>query len=356
MVDNEEGFIKPQNPPPKDDIVVLGTWVLAWNSYNNMQVLLLLAIAKALQQVSKQVINQNFRSGNIPKSSEQIARQSVYLSLWLSQFGVSPHHYAQLKQSLIGMTKKDICIPMKKGMVTQYIRFPRIFDVSFARDSNHRPYVTLSFPLGVWNMLMASDKGYVHIDLNAVKRMKSLYARKMYISMQSWLNRGVAEVCPGHISQLLKGGNFRYKFYSELENHVLLPAHDELIRLYKHGIIDVFFSYTPYYKDNIKTPQPCNIIFKMQCRADLEGDGTTSEELGCLQERLCLKLRLDYDIQADVAKSLSKRLRLSDTGDLHAWFLHKDDFIKACKMHNKPLKVPGYMVVGLNGFFTDHGC
>lgn len=56
------------------------------------------------------------------------------------------------------------------------------------------------------------------------------------------------------------------------------------------------------------------------------------------------------------ADSMSKRLRLSDEGDLYTWVLHRDDRIRQCQMHNRPMNPAGYIVNGLNGFFADHGC
>jgi len=355
---NGENILTPATEErPKDVIKILGTWGLSYNTYNSAQLLVLLMILKYLQKViTEQVIAQKLRHGNYPKSAEQIARKAIYITMWLKDFSFPPQHYARLRQLLLDMSQQPIAIPFKQGEATLYMRFPRLFEVKQFAYSKGRPYVHLAFPLGVWDLLMSCDKGYACIDINAVRMMRSEYSRKMYVSMQCWLNRGIADMYPAKVMLLLKGSENAYTCYGELENHVLFIAHQELKRLYDKRIIDDYFDYTPYYKDNIKHSLPTHITFKLQKRIYLEGDDETNEELRGLQAQLSVKLRIIYNVRPEKADSMSKRLRLSDVGDLHTWFLHRDDRIRQCKMHNRPMNPAGYIVNGLNGFFADHGC
>lgn len=353
----EAGKFQPFSPLPKHDYIkVLGTWVLAWNSYNCMQVKMLLMIAKSLQTVIGQVINERIYAGKIPKSPAQVARKNVYVAMWLKDFGISPHHYAELKQNLKDMGKKPIVLPMKKGSETVYIRFPGLFRPEFAIDPKKGPYVCIIFPIGVWDILMAFDKGYVCIDLNAVFKMRSIYTRKMYLGMKSFLNRGVVDLTPDQLVHLLKGCGYYCRYYSELDNHVLMVAHNEMVRLYKQGIIDEYFEYEPYYQNHVRTPQPTYVTLKEERREYLEGSESIRAQRSSLQSQLSLKLQYSYGVKTEVAQSLSQRLRLTDVGDLHVWLMHKDDFIKHCEEIKKPIKVAGYIVAGLNGFFKDHNC
>lgn len=357
QADSESILVPASEQRPKDAIKILGTWGLSYNTYNCAQLLVLLMIIKYLQKViTEQVITQKLHHGNYPKTPEQIARKAVFIAMWLKDFGFIPQHYARLRQTLLDMSRLPIAIPFKQGETTLYMRFPCLFEVKQFAQSKGRPYVYLAFPLGVWDLLMSCDKGYATLDINAVRMMRSVYSRKMYISMQNWLNRGIADMYPDKVMLLLKGAENAYTHYGELENHVLLVAQQELKRLYDQRIIDEYFDYNAYYKNNIKVQMPTHITFKLQKRIYLEADAETNEELKSLQAQLSVKLRVIYNVSAEKADSMSKRLRLSDVGDLHTWFQHRDDRIKQCQMHNRQMNPAGYIVNGLKGFFTDHGC
>lgn len=161
------------------------------------------------------------------------------------------------------------------------------------------------------------------------------------------------------LTLLLKGNARAFKHYSELENHVLMVARDEIKALYDKGFIDEYFDYYPFYdKENQKGGAPKHITFKRGYRQKETEDSEHQNELAGLRARLRLRLRFTYGIKEDVADNLAQRLLLGDVGELHqlAATLHKESYIKACKMGSKPLKVAGYMVAALNGFFRDHHC
>ena len=355
---SNSSFMVPAEPPPHSFIKVLGTWVLSCNSYNCAQVYLLMMIAKCLQPVIKNVINKKLSHGNIYKSPEQLARKFVYMSISLKYFEVSPHHYPQLKENLNEMTHMEIMLPYKQGDATFYKKFPRLFSISsFGVDKTKHPYVCLAIDLDVWDLLMAFDKGYVLVDITALKMLRSVFSRKFYISMGCWLSCGLAEMYPERLMMMFKGKANAFKYYSELENHVLAVARDEIKALYDKGVIDMYFEYYPYYdKESPKKSAPRHITFKREYRQMDEEDSDHKTELEGLRAKLSIRLKFTYGIKDDVAENLAQRLRMGDVGELHNWLLHKDSFIKARRLGNKPLKVAGYMVTALNGFFRDHHC
>ncbi len=354
----QDDFMVPPEPPSHSFIKVPGTWVLSYNSYNCTQVYILMMIAKYLQPYIKQVIDNKLSHGNFYKSPEQLARKCVYLPIWLKSFGVSPHHYPQLKNNLMEMTHIEVQLPFKEGDVTYYKTFTCLFTVAaFGVDQTKHPYVYLKIDVDVWDLLLSFDKGYVLVDITALKMLRSVFSRKFYISMPSWLNCGLAEMYTDRLMMLLKGDAKAYKHYSELENHVLLVARNEIKALYDKGIIDVYFDFYPYYdKESPKGGPPKHITFKREFREMDENNADHQTELDGLRARLSLRLKFSYGIKEDVAENLVQRLRIGDVGELHNWLLHKDSYIKANKLGNKPLKVAGYMVAALNGFFRDHHC
>ena len=156
---------------------------------------------------------------------------------------------------------------------------------------------------------------------------------------------------------LPKGNAKAFKHYSELENHVLMVAKNEIKALYDKGVIEEYFYFYPYYdKKSPKGGSPKHVTFKREYRQMDEEDSAHQTELAGLRARLSLRLKFTYGIKEDVADNLALRLQLSDVGELHNWLSHKDSYIKACKMGTKPLKTAGYMVAALNGFFRDHHC
>ena len=356
--DPNPDFMVPAEPPPHSFIKVPGTWVLSYNSYNCMQVYLLMMIAKCLQPIIKDVIDKKLSHGNLYKTPEQLARKFVYVPIYLKMLGVSPPHYPQLKTALEAMGHIEIRLPYKEGDITYYKPFTCLFKVAeFGVSKAKHPYVYLKINLDVWDLLMSFDKGYVLVDITALKMLRSVFSRKFYISMASWLSCGLAEMYPERLMMLLKGNADAFKHYSELENHVLMVAKNEIKALYDKGFIDEYFDYYPYYdKESPKGGPPKHITFKREYRQKDEEDSEHQSELAGLRSRLSIKLRYTYGIKEDVADNLVQRLRLGDVGELHNWLLHKDSYIKACKMGSKPLKVAGYMVSALNGFFRDHHC
>ena len=82
------------------------------------------------------------------------------------------------------------------------------------------------------------------------------------------------------LTLLLKGNARAFKHYSELENHVLMVARDEIKALYDKGFIDEYFDYYPFYdKENQKGGAPKHITFKRGYRQKETEDSEHQNEI-----------------------------------------------------------------------------
>ncbi len=334
--------------------VLLGTWALMQSNYNCAHFKVLMMLAKYMEVwIKPTVINAKVYHGKYPLTPEQVARKGVLLWVPLKAFGVKPQHYSRLKCQMEEMSKMEVRIPIVNGEVTSFTQFPRLFTV-YAYSKQKLQYVCLKFDLDVWVTLMSLDKGYAKVDLAELGKMRSIFTRKMYLIMKFLLCRGYRDLTMQKVTELMKGNPLVYKHFSELNNHVLLVAKQELKSLYDKGIIDQYIDYKPYTKPD--DDNHIHVIFTVNDRQDIAPKGERLEQLKGYQLQLSVKLKVIYQVEEKTAHLLCHRLRLCDLGDLHIWFLRKDYFIARCKKFKKPLNVAGYIVKGLDGFFKDHGC
>lgn len=343
-----------EDEPQHDIIVLLGTWALLQANYNCAHFKVLMMLAKLMESWIKSVIIKGkVYHGKFPLSPEQVARKGILLWVPLKDFGFKTQHYDRLKCQLEEMTKIAVNIPIENGDTTTYVHFPQLFTI-MGYGKNKLLQICLKFDVDVWRTLMALDKGYAKVDLVELSKMRSVFTKKMYLIKNFLFCRGYKDITMQRMAEFIKGDRLAYKHFSELDDHVLLVAKQEMKRLYDKGGINQYLDYTPYTKpDGDRT---IHIVFTVIDRQDIAPKGERLEELNSQQIQLKIKLTFNYQVEEKVATSLSKRLRLKDVGELQIWFMHKDYFIARCKKFNKKLNVAGYIVKGLDGFFKDHGC
>lgn len=348
----EQGFFTVETPK-KDVINVLGTQGLMYNDYSMPQHKVLMTIIKHGQAVIKQyIVPRKICHQSTILTPDQVAAGYVDVDIPLKEFGFSATNYTWLKGVLDNMGELPIAIPFRTGNITQYMQWPRLFKAQYYKKPSGQWMAKLRFRASVMNYFFAFDKGVTNIDLGELNLFRNVCTRKLYVILRCWADHGFTTMGPLHLMRILKGRE-AYTYYSDLENKQLLIAQQEMKALYDKGVLDSYFTYLPYYPEGLKTAMPTQISITRHYRKYQEPTEEIKAEQKHWQLQLKLKLMNSYDINEETAIDLSRHMRIDYVGELHNWFLHKDYFIKKCQQEHRPMKKSGYIVTGLNGFFSD---
>ena len=342
--------------PTKNIIDVLGVQGLMYNSYTIPQHKVFMCILKHAQCFIKNyVVHYRILHKHLPFTTEQRAAGHMDSHISLKEFGIKPQNYPWLKSVIINMGKMPVAIPAKVGNTTCYKMFDHLFTPSFYKNRKGVWMVRLRYSLPVIEYFYTFDKGVGTVDLNALNLMRNVASRKLYVILHCWVNHGYTDIKPERLMKMLNGPTPHFHYYSDFDSKQLLVAQQEIKSLYDKQLIDDYFTYTPFYADNVRKPLPDHITFNLHERRYQQDSKDYLSEKGYWQLQLKLKLINHYNVETKTAIDLSQHLSLEMVADLHNWFLHKDYFITKCESQGKRMNKPGYIVTGLRGFFHDKG-
>ena len=347
-----------QKPKSRNIIDVLGVQGLMYNSYTMPQHKVLICILQHSQNLIKNyVVRYRLQHKHLPFNTEQRAAGHMDNEIPLKDFGVKPQNYPWLKNVIHSMGAQSVSVPVKVGSVTCYEKLDYLFTHTFYKNSKGVWMVKLKYPLHVIEYFYAFDKGVGTVDVNVLNRMKNVATRKMYVILHCWVNHGYTDIKPERLMKMLNGITHHFHYYSDFDNKQLLVAQQEIKRLYDQHLTDDFFTYTPFYADNVKKTFPDHITFNLHYRSMQEPDDEAAlSERSYWKTQLKLKLITHYDVEEKTAADLAQRLTIDMVAELHNWFLHKEYFILKCEQQGKRMNKAGYIVSGLRGFFLDKGC
>ena len=342
-------------------LTILGVQGLSRVKYTAVELKIMLRIIQLKQQFIKDsVIACQLSHASMVFSQEQISTGYAVMVIKMSELGLGSNHNAQLRSILEGMQRKPISVPYKACSVTYYKSFPCLFTCEIFRERNtHQWMVKFIFDNELLGYFFSFDKGAGKLDMDVVNQLRTAQGIKLYLVMVCWATKGFTRIKTQNLMQLFYGNVSLCKAWSQLERQLLLPATDDLKRLYYNKLIDQYLTYQPVYLDKEaekRHKMPDCISFTLKDRKALGedlNDASVLAELAGERAKLKLLLQSRYGVVESVAMRLSSRLTLSMIGDLDNWFLCKEFYIERCKLEKKVISCSGYIVKGLDGFFKD---
>lgn len=342
-------------------LTILGVQGLSRVKYTAIELKIMLRIIQLKQQFIKDsLIACKLSHDSMVFSQEQISTGHAVMVIKMAELGLGSNHNAQLRSILEGMQRKPISVPFKAGSVTCYKSFPHLFTCEAFRDRNTKQWmVKFVFDNELLSYFFSYDKGAGNFDMNVVNQLRTAQGIKLYLVMVCWATKGFTRIKTQNLMQLFYGHESRCKTWSQLERQLLLPATDDLKRLYHNQLLDQYLTYQPVYLDESTKKQhkmPDLISFTLKDRkasGEDPNDASALSELAGQRAKLKLLLQSRYGVVESVAVRLSSRLTLSMVGDLDNWFLCKEFYIERCKVERKVISLSGYIVKALDGFFKD---
>lgn len=233
------------------------------HDYSLIQVRILVTIVENLQTILHKLLNnRNPQELSIFKSDELDEDGRMPIKMPYRQLGVDPNHYPQLRNSLKMLASIPVEIPYKTAEGRKYTKATNLCDVYIPEDTGYSKYAILKIDRNVAERLVSLDFGYHRLGKQIVFACKNRYTQRIYMFIESWVDRGQAIIKTIEFRKMLRLEN-NYKKFSDLCRRVLEPARQELQELALNGFCDCYFTYEKKYREGRKSGEPDELIFNV---------------------------------------------------------------------------------------------
>lgn len=231
------------------------------HDYTLIQVRILVSVVESLQNILKGVLN-NKRSKELElfHTDELDEDGRLPVKLPFKELGVDPNHYPQLRESLKMLVRIPIEIPYRTAEGRKYTKVTNLCDVYIPKDHAYNKYAILKLDRGVAERLVSLDFGYHKLGKQIVFACKNRYTQRIYMFLESWLDKGYASIKTIEFRKMLRLENM-YKKFSDFCRRVLEPAKAELKELSDQGVCDCYFEYEKKYNNGQRGGEPDVIVF-----------------------------------------------------------------------------------------------
>ena len=233
------------------------------HDYSLIQVRILVSVVESLQTILHGILN-NKRSQELSlfRTDELDEDGRLPVKLPFKELGVDPNHYPQLRNSLKMLASIPIEIPYKTAEGRKYTKATNLCDVYIPDDHSYNKYAILKLDRGVAERLVSLDFGYHRLGKQIVFACKNRYTQRIYMFIESWLDKGRAVIKTVEFRKMLRLEN-NYKKFSDFCRRVLEPAKAELKELADKGFCDCYFEYDKKYDNGQRGGEPDELVFRI---------------------------------------------------------------------------------------------
>lgn len=255
----DSAFIELALPMPieKKTIIQPNKITNASMSYNRRQMDILILIMDRLQVFINEVLSRGIYAEQLDIFQTSNPGQMLTFKIPVRDFGVSPQRYAELKQDLADMAVIPVRfqqldpltgqrMELASGLYT--VKMPtawgRAIEIQMHRDiAKHYIDVT---------------KGYTKYDKQLALRLKSTYAKRLYMFISSWKAKGGTVISMEAFREMMDVVD-KYPNYKHLYRWVIEASYTQLKEK-----ADCWFEVSPCYREGEK--QPYQLVFKIISR------------------------------------------------------------------------------------------
>lgn len=231
------------------------------HDYSLIQVRILVSIVENLQNILHGLLSgSQSRQLDIFRSDELDKDGRMPIKMPFKELGVDPNHYPQLRTSLKMLASIPVEIPYKTQEGRKYTKATNLCDVYLPEDRSYAKYAILKIDRSVAERLVSLDFGYHRLGKQIVFSCKNRYTQRIYMFIESWLEKGRAVINPLEFRKMLRLEH-NYRKFPDFCRRVLDPARDELHELADKGFCDCWFDYEKQYDHGQRGGEPDKLIF-----------------------------------------------------------------------------------------------
>lgn len=256
--------------------------ILMRHDYTLMQNRVLHQIIDKLQFAIKEVISsykknkmENINSTTLFTSSEYFDPEhpdSLKLKIYISEFGLKPSSYEQLKESLRNISTIPVEIPYYENG-RKWVSIEGLCKIQMPDDICSRTdSINVIITKKTAQYMLSVKSGYTRYIKQTIMQAKNSYTPKLYLLLCMYRDKETKIIETKYIRQYLRIEN-KYSIWRDAKNRILEPARKDLERLAKDGVSDFYFEWEPGYKKERvrKVGEPDFILFKYKkCQSDAQ--------------------------------------------------------------------------------------
>lgn len=232
------------------------------HDYSLIQIRILVSIVENMQHKLHEMLNKSRMEPTIFTPAELDDDGRLEVKAYFKTLGVDPNHYPQLRESLKLLASVPVEIPYKTSDGRSYLKVTNLCDV-YIPDEDERiyeKYAILKIDRQVAQRLVSLDLGYHRLGKQIVFACRNRYTQRVYMFIESWLNKGVTVIKTLEFRKMLRLEN-RYSKFSDFCRRVLEPAKEELQTLSENGFCDCYFDYEKRYDHGQRGGEPDELVF-----------------------------------------------------------------------------------------------
>lgn len=232
------------------------------HDYSLIQIRILVSIVENMQRKLHEILNKSRLEPTIFTPAELDDDGRLEVKAYFKTLGVDPNHYPQLRESLKLLASVPVEIPYKTSDGRSYLKVTNLCDVYIPGDDEriYEKYAILKIDRQVAQRLVSLDLGYHRLGKQIVFACRNRYTQRVYMFIESWLNKGVTVIKTLEFRKMLRLEN-RYSKFSDFCRRVLEPAKEELQTLSENGFCDCYFDYEKRYDHGQRGGEPDELVF-----------------------------------------------------------------------------------------------
>lgn len=347
---------------PTNEIYELNVLSLIITPFTQYQNKLLYQLEACLQQDIRQAIfDQMGALGHIAFTPDEVSERVRHRLVPLSQLESHKGHRRRAMAELEKMAKMNIYVPIKKGKVTTYHSFPKLFDVSFETQGK-RLVANFDFSTDLLYYLLSTSMGYHKLDLTELLSFRRNATRQMYRMYHGYFAHASLKQMKAARLGVLLSQQMEFPNCSYILKNVLQLAHEELRNAFYAGKSPFHFDYelakpgAGEIEESNDAPGSVQktVVITIYTREDENPTGSQKYDLDEYQARLRITLHHVWGVEEKVAIDISQKVKLWMRDSLDALLSHKRWFVE--KMRNKHTPIAneaGYIVKHIGKFFDE---
>lgn len=232
------------------------------HDYSLIQIRILVSIVENMQRKLHEILNKSRMEPTIFTPAELDDDGRLEVKAYFKTLGVDPNHYPQLRESLKLLASVPVEIPYKTSDGRSYLKVTNLCDVYIPGEDEriYEKYAILKIDRQVAQRLVSLDLGYHRLGKQIVFACRNRYTQRVYMFIESWLNKGVTVIKTLEFRKMLRLEN-RYSKFSDFCRRVLEPAKEELQTLSENGFCDCYFDYEKRYDHGQRGGEPDELVF-----------------------------------------------------------------------------------------------
>lgn len=221
-------------------------------AYNQRQMDILILIIDRLQDYMNEMLNRRVEWKQL--DIFQTNQQFISVKIPIRDFNVSPQRYAELKRDLAEMAVIPVRFQQKDINTGESIEIAGGF-YTVKMPAKWARFIEIQIQPDIARYLLDLSKGYTRYNKKIALGLKSTYAKRLYMLISAWKNRGGMVISIERFREIMNLGE-KYKKFGDLMRWVIQPCYEQLKKR-----SDCWFEVLPQYQDGRK--QPYQLVFKI---------------------------------------------------------------------------------------------